>query len=92
MLQKFRAVTQCAAWLTRSEATLPDRGKGLEMNPPDLANVNGVWKQARRSLAFASLIAAGFLLCFAALVLQLPKPRVSMTISHERRRLVRLLE
>lgn len=34
------------------------------------------WRQARRSLGIASLVAAGFFLCFAALILHMPKLKV----------------
>ena len=42
------------------------------------ADLQGIYKQAKRSLIFGSLVALGFLACFGALVVQMPKTSVSL--------------
>lgn len=66
----------------RSETDrLRDNTSRLNIDQPvfPTTNLKGLWKQAGRSLVFVLLVAAGFLVCFAVLALQMPHFKVCLT-------------
>ena len=78
---------KCAAWFDsqRNDMDRPRDNTSRLINQSVLPkqDLKVPWRQAGRGLAFLLLVAAGFVLCFAALALQMPKLKVCLnTCSH----------